>query len=141
MDRFVHTKNSVKSRDYNKIRQKFLAIEEKIIRETKKIRQIDGNYVKSAKDLVLGRKFHSQKSLQTKMHRFDEIFCRQRKFLSKILFSKVDGNDFCMNFEHLKVLSHYLGNLNNFLVTSFIQSRNCFQFKIFKFDIRLFENI
>ena len=52
MDRFVHTKNSVKSRDYNKIRQKFLAIEEKIIRETKKIRQIDGNYVKSAKDFV-----------------------------------------------------------------------------------------
>ena len=31
----------------------------------KKIRQIDGNYVKSAKDCVLGQKFHSQKSSQT----------------------------------------------------------------------------
>ena len=39
-----------------------------------KIRQIDGKYVKSAKDFVLGWKFQSQKSLQKKIRQFDEIF-------------------------------------------------------------------
>ena len=61
------------------------------------------NYVKSlfqcpnikkklAKPQCLGRKFHSQNSLRTKIRQFDEIFGQQRKFLSKILFSKLDGN-------------------------------------------------
>ena len=62
---------------------------------TKKNRQIDGNYVKSAKDFVLGQKFHSQNSLRTKICQVDEIFGRQRKFPSKILFSKLDGNVNC----------------------------------------------
>ena len=71
---------------------KLLALGWKFHSRTIKIRQIDGNYVKSAKNFVLGRKFHSQKSLQTKIHQFDEMFGQQRKFLSKILFSKLDGN-------------------------------------------------
>ena len=71
---------------------KLLGLGWKFHSQTKKIRQIDRNYVKSAKDFVLGRKFHSQNSLRTKIRQFDEIFGRQRKFPSKILFSKLDGN-------------------------------------------------
>ena len=75
---------------------KTLCLGRKFYSPTKKIRQIDGNYVKSAKDFVLGRKFHSQNSLRTKIRQVDEIFGQQRKFPSKILFSKLDGNAFCV---------------------------------------------
>jgi len=84
-----------------------------------KFRQIDGNYVKLAKDFVLGRKFHSQKSLRTKIRQVDEIFGRQRKFLSKILFSKLDGNDhfyftFSWNLEHLWFLFSFTANFTKY---------------------------
>ena len=58
--------------------------------------------------MCLGRKFHSQKSLRTNIRQFDEIFGKQRKFLSKILFSKLDGNDFSGSLLSVSVMFSFL---------------------------------